>query len=252
MKISIITATYNSENSIERCLDSVKNQSYDNIEHIIIDGFSTDSTLDKIHDSNFKGILITEKDRGIYDALNKGISKASGDLIGLLHSDDTFYSKDTLRDLAQFTIKNAFDGVYGDLIYTSANHKGVVRYWKAGTFARFKLKYGWMPPHPTVFLKKSIYEDIGYYNFNLKIAADYDFLLRLLLKEKYNIGYLQKVITNMRLGGASNKNFVQIRKKMKEDYLIIKNNKVGGLWVLLLKNLIKIPQLFLKKNQALF
>lgn len=246
MNISIITATHNSSAQIVGCLASVYTQSYQNIEHLIIDGASADNTLDIINSTpNRVTKIVSEPDTGIYDALNKGISLATGDVIGLLHSDDFFSSPQVLSNIAeQFQQKN-IDGLYGNLEYVNKSNTGkVIRFWKSRDFDYSLLKFGWMPAHPTLFLKKSVYEKHGLFDLQFKIAADYDFMLRVLKDKTLSIKYLPEVITKMRVGGESNKSIKNIIRKSKEDYRAIRKNQIGGFHTLLLKNLQKINQFF--------
>ena len=255
MKFSIITATYNSESTVKDCLDSVKGQSWSSIEHIIIDGASRDKTLKivekhaaKCTAKNRTVKIYSEPDTGLYDALNKGISKASGDIIGFVHSDDMLADKFTLEEIHNAFIKNGADGIYGDLVYIKrANSDKVVRSWKSGVFQTGKLKYGWMPAHPSLYLKKTIYDNYGLFDLNYKISADYDFILRVFSSEALRFRYIPQLLVKMRIGGESNNGIRNIRNKSMEDYRILKNNKISKpLWVLACKNMRKLPQFILK------
>ena len=251
MKISIITATYNSEKTIKSCLQSVKDQDYENIEHIIIDGNSTDNTceiLSKYAENNPFVTYISEKDKGIYDALNKGLQVATGAIIGFLHSDDEFFSSNTISNIASTFQKNNTDGVYGDLNYISAtNSNRVIRYWRSQIFEKKLLKKGWMPPHPTLFLKKEVYEKHGDFDLSFKIAADYDFILRVFQDDSIHFQYLSEVITNMRLGGASNA-MSSLTTKMLEDIHALKKNHFSQPYLVIIKkNISKLPQLIKNK-----
>jgi len=244
MKISIITVTYNNEQTIASCIESVVNQTYNNIEYIIIDGKSTDNSLTIAKNYSDKiSRIICEADEGMYYALNKGIKIASGDIIGFLHADDFYENNKVIEDIIlQFKEFNT-DSVYGDLQYVKKNNaNSVIRNWKAGKFSFKKLKKGWMPPHPSFFVKKEIYNKYGLFNTDLKIAADYDLMIRFLGKHKISTHYLSKVIVKMRWGGKSNKNIKNIIAKSKEDYKSIKTNKIGGLRTLFFKNFNKFKQ----------
>ena len=216
MLVTIITATYNSEKSIIETLASVSNQSYSNIEHIIVDGASADSTLSLISRNASNNIrIISEKDTGIYEALNKGINLARGEIIGFLHAGDRFGNDETINNIVrQFTLnmhgKNDSIGVYGDLIYYSPVNEKKVRYWKSGIFQAKLIRYGWMPPHPTLFLHKSVYDKIGGYSEKYKISGDYEFILRLFQCKPLNMVYYPHVITEMSIGGESNKSIKNI------------------------------------------
>lgn len=251
MKISIITATHNSSSNIANCISSINTQSYEDIEHIIIDGASTDQTLEIIRSvTNRVSKILSEPDKGIYDALNKGIKLASGDIIGFLHSDDCFYSSGTLEKIAlAFSDSNPVDAIYGDLTFIDEKEPDkIVRYWKSEPFTSKLLKKGWMPPHPTLFMKREVYEKHGLFNIRLKCAADYDFILRVFNDESLHFKYLPETITKMKIGGISTAGFWRILNKKKEDYMVLKDNNIPNpLKVLFLKNILKIPQLLIKK-----
>ena len=248
MKISIITATYNSSKSLKSCIESLVMQDYKSIEYLIIDGKSSDSTLEIVNNyqATYSYIkLISENDKGIYDALNKGLSMATGDIIGFLHSDDLFPSNTIVSELVSKIDKDNLDGIYGDLQYVDKeNTNKIIRFWKSCVFHSKLLKMGWMPAHPTLFLKKHVYEKHGEFETSYKISADYDFMLRVLKDSSLAIGYLPKVITKMRVGGASNRSLKNILQKSKEDYRVICSNNIGGFVTLLLKNISKIKQFF--------
>jgi len=226
---------------------SVLEQTYPNIEYILVDGNSTDRTLEiikqkAIEHSNIK--FISEKDDGIYDALNKGIKLATGDVIGFVHSDDLLANEHIIQEIANTFIKNNVDGVYGDLHYVSIdNVEKVIRNWRSKSFKTRLLRLGWMPAHPTLFLKSSIYKLKGNFNLNYQIAADYDFVLRIFSDKNYKFYYLPMVFTKMRIGGASNQSMENIIIKTKEDYVALRKNDISlPFIVILLKNISKIPQ----------
>ena len=248
MKVSLIVSTYNSKDFIKDCLDSILEQSYNNIEIIIIDGKSTDGTVEFLKsycNLNSNIFLVSEKDRGIYDALNKGVCKASGELIGFVHSDDFLVSSTIISEISKKIIKENLDGIYGDLHYVHKhNTNKIIRKWESCEFNRSLLKNGWMPAHPTFFLKKSVYEKHGLFDLNYSISSDYDFMLRVLLDETLKFGYLPKIIIKMRVGGISNRNISSIMKKSIEDYRVLKKNNVGGYITLIKKNLSKLKQFF--------
>lgn len=244
MKVSIITATYNSLHHLPSAFESIKTQTYSDIEWIIVDGGSTDGTVEFIQQNkNSIGLWVSEKDNGIYNALNKGIKMATGDIIGFLHSDDFFADKDLIANIVEKFQTTKAEGVYGDLNYVRAeNTDKVVRKWKSKPFKKSYLSFGWMPAHPTLFLKKEVYNKHGEFDESFRIAADYDFMLRILRDDTLNYQYLPKVITNMRLGGASSatKNLLF---KMKEDLRAMKNNHLFfPFGTLLFKNLRKLGQ----------
>lgn len=249
MKISIITACYNSSSTLSDAINSVRNQSYSDIEYIIIDGGSADGSVEIIKkNSEYISKWISEPDKGIYNAINKGIKLASGNVIGLLHSDDLLADNLIIERIAKAFINSGADVLYGDLIYVSKSDTGkVFRYWKAGKYNKKKLLYGWMPPHPTFFVKKEIYDKIGGFDEKFKIAADYEFILRTLNYIKTQVVYIPEVITKMRIGGASNKSLSNIILKSREDYFALKQNNFSFPFVaLIFKNLRKISQFFVK------
>ena len=248
MKVSLITATYNSEISIKTCLDSIVSQDYSDLEYLFIDGGSSDNTLSiikKYRQNNPFIKMVSEKDYGIYDALNKGISAASGDIIGFVHSDDFLASSDIINDIVSMMKTESLDGVYGNLQYVNKNNtQKVIRNWISCDFKFSLLKNGWMPPHPTLFLKKEVYQKHGLFDVSYRISADYDFMLRIFKDSELKLGYLPKVITKMRVGGASNRSIKNIIEKSKEDYRAIKSNNIGDFLTLIRKNTSKLKQFF--------
>lgn len=246
MQISIITATYNSENYLQEALTSYNSQTLQNKEIIIIDGASNDTTLQILQQNKqYINKQISEPDKGIYDALNKGINLATGEIIGILHSDDFFAYPTLLTDVASLFEQNpSLQAVYGDLQYINRfDSNKIIRNWISGKFNRSNFKKGWMPPHPTLFIKKECFQQFGNYNLNYTSAADYDLILRFLYKHEINTTYLPKVLMKMRVGGLSNKSFKNRIRANKEDRLALKLNGVPNpLWVSILKPLSKITQ----------
>lgn len=244
MKFSIITATLNNRDSIKKTAESVVNQTYGDIEYIIVDGGSTDGTLAALAPHKDKiSLIISEKDKGVYHALNRGIKNASGDIIAFLHADDFYANSRIIERVADKFKAEKNDIVYGDLVYLRGDGN-ILRYWRAGEFKRFNIKFGWMPPHPSFFVKKNVYEKYGVFDTDYHIAADYDLMLRFLWKYNISNSYLPEVLVNMCVGGKSNKNLKNILLKSREDYQIIKKLKMGGLKTLAFKNLLKLPQFF--------
>jgi glycosyltransferase involved in cell wall biosynthesis len=211
MKISIITVSYNSAKTIETTFMSVLQQTYSNIEYIVIDGGSTDNTL-KIAKKYCEiiTVLVSEQDNGLYDAMNKGISLATGDVIGLINSDDLFCDPDALNKVAKVFKKNKnLDSVYADLFYVSQRDiNKISRRWVSGIQRKFK--YGWHPAHPTFYIKKSIYDRFGLFDLSFKLAADFEIMLRFLDKHNISTTYLKEPLVKMRLGGETNKSFKNI------------------------------------------
>ena len=249
MKVSVITVTYNSEKYLEDCILSVLKQRYQNIEHIIIDGKSTDNTLNIIHRyQNRIAKFISETDRGMYDAINKGMQMATGDIIGILNSDDMLDTDDVIDAIVSAFEQNDVDTVYGDLEYVAANDTSkIIRIWKGRTFKRGRFRYGWMPAHPTFYIKRSLVEKYGYYENHYYSAADYEFMARYLYKNKVSSYYLPKLIVKMRMGGQSNRNLHQRLRANRRDYLAMKKNDIPfAFFVSILKPLIKVNQFFKK------
>ena len=228
MKFSIITATYNSTTTITDCINSVNNQTYPNIEHIIIDGGSTDDTL-KIIDSipNRVSKTISEPDKGIYDAMNKGISQATGDVIGILNSDD-FYASDTIIQKIITTFeKTNCEAVYGNLDFVNPNDsKRILRHWKSSQFKSGSFKKGWHPPHPTFFVKREVYKKHGIFDTSLNVSADFELMLRFIEKNKIETYYLDETIVKMRYGGASTTSLKGIFQGNKNILKAFKKNKI--------------------------
>ncbi len=248
MKISIITATYNSYPNILDTINCIREQEAIEIEFIVVDGGSKDETVQAIRDCKFVSKFVSEPDKGIYDALNKGVKMATGDVVGFVHSDDLLANSDILKDISECFKNTNVDGVYGDLIYVAQEDTNkIVRLWKSQSFKRKLLHRGWMPAHPTLFLKQEVYKKHGLFDLSFNIAADYDFMLRILKDQELKFEYLPKVVTKMRVGGASNRSLKNIIQKSKEDYRAIKKNQIGfPLYVLFVKNISKIPQFFKK------
>lgn len=246
MKISVITATRNSSLTILDAIKSLNDQDYHNIEHIVIDGASTDETLNIVKTFRKREtIVVSEKDKGIYDALNKGLELATGDVVGFLHSDDIFADNKVLSRVAKEFNKGAIDAVYGDLHYVSKSDiTKLIRIWDGGIFNRNKFKYGWMPPHPTFYMKREHYLSLGSFKIKYSISADYDSMLRYLWKNKLCAVYISDVLIKMRVGGKSNNSFFNILRKTNEDRLVMIENGISPARGLLYKNLSKIKQFF--------
>jgi glycosyltransferase len=246
VKVSIITAMRNNRETAEACIKSVLSQSYGNIEYIVIDGDSTDGTSEIVSAYRDKiAKVVSEKDKGLYYALNKGIKLATGEVVGFLNGDDIFSDENVIAEIAKVFNAHEVDSVYGDLLYVSRNNTGkVIRQWDGGTYDRRNLAKGWMAPHPTFYVKRDIYEKYGIFNTDFKIAADYEIILRFLYKQKISTYYIPKVLVKMRVGGLSNKSIENVIRKSAEDYKICKLYGLG-FGTLFMKNISKIPQLIL-------
>jgi glycosyltransferase len=245
---TIITVCFNNEHTIENTILSVKNQKYRNFEYVIIDGASTDNTL-KVISSYSETVdgLISERDKGIYDAMNKGLNMAKGDVIGFLHADDEFANELVLSDICENFKRNfKISATYGDLNYISNNAcKSVLRFWKSCSFTKDLLKKGWMPPHPTLYIRRECFKKLKGFNTNYKISSDYDIILRFFSNKDYITQYIPKVLINMSVGGASNKSLQNIIQKSSEDFHILRSNGssiISAFFTLLLKNFSKLHQ----------
>lgn len=247
MKISIITVSFNSAASIEACVLSVLNQDYPDVEYILVDGASNDGTLDvlKKYEHRFAK-FISEKDEGLYHALNKGMAMATGDVIGILHSDDFYNSTSVLSKYAKVFEKEKCDAVYSDLYYVGAiDTTKIVRKWKSGVYTPGAFLNGWMPPHPTFFAKREVYQRLGNFNLEFKTAADYELMLRFIHKNKIKLSYLPEYTIKMRTGGQSNSSLKNRLYANQEDRKAWKVNGLKPRWyTLYFKPLRKILQFF--------
>lgn len=249
MKISIITVCYDSAETIEDTIQSVASQNYGNIEYIIVDGNSKDATLEIVKKyPNVISKWVSEKDNGIYDAMNKGISMASGDIIGILNADDVYTNSNVLSDVMKKFEDESVQGVYGDLKYVQKeNLQKVIRFWKSGEYAEGKFFQGWMPPHPTFYVRKSVYEQYGNYRTDMPSASDYEFMLRVIHVNKIKLSYLPQVLVLMREGGMSNKSLQHRINANKDDRRAWQVNGVQPkFYTLYLKPLSKLLQFVLK------
>lgn len=249
MKISIITVTYNSEKTIRTTLDSVAKQTWHEIEHIIIDGSSSDRTLEIIKEFPHVSLVISEKDEGIYDAMNKGIRKSSGDVIGFLNSDDWFYSDSIVAEIHNGFHLNV-DAVYGDLVFVKNELDSVPkRIWTSEPYKNEAFLSGWVPPHPTFYAKKSVYLQYGLFKSELMFAADFDIMCRFLEKESIVTKYLPGYKVKMRLGGATTKNITNIIKGNIEIFKSLRANGLNpSLSFIIKKILLKMKQLNISKS----
>jgi glycosyltransferase involved in cell wall biosynthesis len=244
MLVSIITICYNRKATIAKAIESVLNQDYPNIEYIVIDGNSNDGTQDIIEAYSGKIVTyISEPDSGMYDALNKGLKLATGHIVGLMHSDDEFYDTTTVsRIVDTFTNTPNTDAIYGNGLYISNDTKEkVVRNRIGGAYNFEKLKMGWLPLHPTVYIKKSVMDKLGYYDLSFKIASDTEFLLRYLYKHKIRMTYLNEYIVKMRMGGLST-SYKRAFEVLYEDYRIYRYHHLSGIRTVFLKKIQAVAQ----------
>lgn len=226
MKISIVTPSFNSEKTIEETIKSVLSQAYNDIEYLIIDSDSKDRTLeivDKYRDKISK--IVSEKDKGIYDGMNKGIKLAAGEIVGILNSDDLYFDEFVIENVMKAFKENKIDCLWGDLVYFKDDPNKFIRIWRGGKYKSGIFKTGWVPPHPTFFVKKEIYEEYGYFRLDFPVAADYELMLRFLEKYRIKGYYLPKFLIKMRIGGNANK----LKNIIKGNLECIRAWKVNGL-----------------------
>lgn len=247
LKISVITATWNCAGTISDCFGSISRQDYEHREHIVVDGGSTDGTLSIVKRcADQISIFLSEPDRGIYDALNKGVNMATGDVVGFLHADDYYASDDVLSRVAKAFADPSVCAVYGDLEYVRKQDASkVVRRWKSEPFDRRNLGRGWMPAHPTLYVRREWYSRIGGFDISYRIAADYLSILKLFMQPDFKAVYLPDVLVTMRLGGASNKSLSAILRKSKEDWRALRScdfSVAEAMRAIAWKNLSKLTQ----------
>jgi len=246
IKISVITVVLNNKAYIAECINSVISQTYKNFEYIIVDGNSTDGTLDIIEGYGDKiSRCISEIDHGIYDAMNKGISVASGDIIGFLNADDVYYSSNVLENVVLAMSDQKVDACYSDLLYVERdNLERVIRYWRSSPFKSGLFSRGWVPAHPTFFVRKKTYEQYGSFNLEYKLAADFELMVRFLEREKINVLYIPKVFVKMRIGGSTNNSLINIVKQNIEIFRACKrsNVEISPILFLIRKFIIRLQQ----------
>ncbi|KQM63929.1 hypothetical protein ASE74_12225 [Pedobacter sp. Leaf216] len=246
MKISLITVVYNGETFLQDCFDSVKAQTYPDLEYLVIDGASTDSTINIIQEnSKHINYFVSEKDKGLYDAINKGIEQATGDVVGILNADDKLASSEILSAVAKAFIENpGIDGIYGDLNYVHPHTNQIIRKWRSKQASQQHIKEGWMPAHPTLYLKKELFKNYGNYALDLRTTADYDLILRYFYQHKIKALHLPLLMVSMRTGGLSNRSIQNRIAAFIDDYKALKRNKVPNpLLVVLKKKFSKLSQL---------
>ena len=245
LKISLITVCYNAESTIKQCIQSVISQNFGNLEYIIIDGGSTDNTVRYINEyKDSIHLFLSEPDKGIYDAMNKGIKMASGDIVGMLNADDYFAAEDVLSTVADAFTKQDAGVIYGDLDYVNAQGN-VFRKWRSGHYSAGKFNRGWMPPHPTFYCKRDLFYQFGFYSLEYGTAADYELMLRFMHLNRIKAFYIKKVLINMKIGGISNKSFRNRVKGLMFDLKAMRNSGISlPIITLIRKPLRKINQYF--------
>ena len=244
MKISVITVCLNAAETIGDTIESIREQSHPDIEYIVADGGSTDGTLAIIEQNrDIVSTLLTGPDKGMYDAANKAISASSGEVVGMLNADDFYADDGVLRDVAS-AMADGHDAVYGDLHYVDrTDPKTVIRNWVSGPYDRKSFRFGWMPPHPTFFLRKNAYNSYGLFRLDFQSAADYELMLRMLYKHFLQPAYMNRVVVKMRIGGKSNVSMANRIRANKEDRNAWRVNDLDAAWyTLYLKPLSKLKQ----------
>ena len=254
MRISVITVCFNAASTLKDAVESVLGQVPDakapfDLEYIVVDGGSTDGTLELLAPYRERiATLISEPDQGLYDAMNKGVQAATGDVVAILNADDVYASTDVLARVAATFRDSGAEAVYGDLHYVDAEDLGkVTRRWRAGDFSRGAFRRGWMPPHPTLYLRRSVLEAHGSFDCSYPIAADYEAILRYFGSPGFKAAYIPRVLVKMRVGGESNQSLRKILRKSYENYRALRASGIGGFGALAWKNLSKLGQ-FVRKG----
>jgi glycosyltransferase involved in cell wall biosynthesis len=249
MKISIITVVYNNERTIREAMQSVLLQSYKNIEYIVIDGNSQDNTVEIIKEYQGKlAYFVSESDYGLYDAMNKGIFAATGEIIGILNSDDLYQDSDVIAAvMEEFNNDSDLDILYGNLVYVKNDDTNkVVRNWTSKPYYNKFFEDANVPPHPSLFVRKKVYNEVGLFDLDFKIASDYELMLRIFKKYNFNSIYINRLIVRMRLGGASNASFSSIIKQNKEVIKAWKKNDLRSPFYLMPLRVLKKLSQYLK------
>lgn len=247
MIVSVITVVFNCKEFIGHCLDSVHSQTYHKLEHIIMDGGSSDGTLTVIAErADDRVLLFSASDSGYYDALNKGIAHANGTIIGILNADDEFADMYALENIMTCFRNGQYEAVYGNLNYVyRLNTQRILREWKGRAYHIYKFNYGWMPPHPTVYLKRQLFTSYGNYSLDFGSSADYELMIRFMYKNRINTFFLDQLLINMRAGGMSNGSFNKILNASLQDYQVLKSHHFFMCWmIVIMKKLRKLEQFF--------
>lgn len=246
MKVSIITVVFNGVRTIKDTIESVLSQSYQDIEYIVIDGGSTDGTLEIL--TEYQGKIskcVSEPDNGVYDAMNKGLKLAAGDCIAFLNADDFYASTNAVLSIMEAFETMNVDAVYGDIVYIDKhNENKLVRYWKAGKYKNGSFFYGWVPPHPAFFCRKQAYDKYGYFKSDFRIAADFELMLRFIEKHKIKVGYIPEPVVKMRGGGKAN----VLSGIIRGNWEIVQSFRLNGLhlspWFFVYRPIAKVSQIF--------
>ncbi|MFI3297741.1 MAG: glycosyltransferase family 2 protein [bacterium] len=243
MKVSIITSCYNRETSIRDAIESVLSQGYPDIEYIVVDGASKDNSLSIINEYKDRiATIISEPDKGMYEGINKGMRAATGDVIGLIHSDDFLYSTDTISKIVKQIEEQKADILYGNGLFVDfADTSKVVRNWISGAYKKRNMRNGWLPLHPTVYIRKECFDQMGLYNESYEIAADSDFLVRYMYNGNFKVTYYNDYVVRMRMGGLST-DPKKMKQKWNEDIRLYKSHGFNPYWALGCKIASKIPQ----------
>ncbi len=250
MKISIVTVVYNGVNTLRDCIESVLGQTHSNVEYLVIDGGSTDGTVELVRSYGSRiAVFRSEPDQGIYDAMNKGLALATGEVVGILNADDVYAHPGVLQAVAEAFADAQVGGTYGDLVYVASDNLAVVqRYWRAGTYRPGAFRWGWMPPHPTFFVRRAYYARWGSFDTRLRSAADYELMLRFIHRHGLTVRYIPQVLVRMRAGGMSNASWRNRLRANREDRLAWRFNDLRPhFFTLTLKPFRKIVQ-FLKRH----
>jgi glycosyltransferase involved in cell wall biosynthesis len=227
LKISIITVCFNSAGTIKDTLESISRQDYPEVEHIVVDGGSTDGTVEILRESQQVSSWVSEPDRGIYDAMNKGLKLATGDVVGFLNADDVYADHAVLTDIAKAFSDTGVQACYGDLVYVSRNDVShVVRYWKSDEYAKGGFSKGWMPAHPTFYARREVYEEFGGFDLDFRMAADVEFLMRVIEAGGIRFQYIPRVLVRMRLGGVTNRSISNVLKQNLEIVRAARKNNI--------------------------
>ena len=249
--VSIITVVYNNVDFVGETIKSVLSQNYPLIEYIVIDGGSTDGTLSVINENRDQiSALLSEPDHGIFDALNKGIRLATGDVIAILHSDDVFCNEGVVSSMMARMSEMKAEFCFSDLVIVDKSGTRVLRYYMAHYFKRWMFRIGWLPPHPTCFFKRSLFEEFGFYSTDYKVAGDFDFLVRIFYARKIKWAYLNRITVKMRSGGASNSGWKSKVRGINELSRVLHDNHIWSLYIFhVARFLIRIIELFIKPKQ---